>query len=466
MVRRWLTRWAGESRSDVADDPPDGGTATQRAAGTNRSCDPAADPETDRALRPEAGPAASRALGPAETTSASADEDTETPDKAAPEQVAVQVERSVRETERLVEKEATGGSNDPEVTRPGAPINRRSPFYLGFMAVLGGLIAYGLVHMVLQLSQILTFILLAVFLSLGLEPIVARLARLGMRRGWAVLIVFVGLAGVVALLGWLIVPTVVDQTTQLIDKAPSYLTQLQHNRLVEDLNSRWHITDRVKQDLQQRVLTQGTFASVFGGILGAGKAIVDGVVAAFTVLVLTLYLLVAMPRVKTAAYQLVPHSRRPRVVYLSEEITRRVGGYVLGQLCVATINGVLSYIILRILGLPFPALLAVLVGLLALVPIVGTLIGGVLVTLVALTSSWTEAVIVLGYYVGYHLIEAYVLGPRIMRRAVDVPAVITIVAILAGGTLLGVLGALIAIPVAAGLMLIYEQVIVPRQQRV
>jgi len=209
-----------------------------------------------------------------------------------------------------------------------------------------------------------------------------------------------------------------------------------------------------------------TFASLFGGILGAGKAIVGYVVAAFTVLILTLYFLAAMPRVKTAVYQLVPSSRRPRVVSLSEEITRRVGGYFLGQLSVATINGALSYVILKVLGLPFAAVLAVVVGVLALVPIVGTLVGGVLVTLVALGSSVVEAVIVLGYYVAYHLLEAYVLGPRIMRRAVEVPAVVTIVAILAGETLLGVLGALIAIPVAAGLLLIYEQVIVPRQQRV
>jgi predicted PurR-regulated permease PerM len=191
---------------------------------------------------------------------------------------------------------------------------------------------------------------------------------------------------------------------------------------------------------------------------------VDGVVAVVTVLVLTLYLMAALPSVKAAAYKLVPQRRRARVVYLGEEISQRVGGYVLGQATVAVINGALTWVMLVILGLPFPAVLAVMAGLLALVPIIGTIVGGVVITLVALSIGWGTAVFALGYYIAYHALEAYVLSPRIMRRAVDVPAVVTIVAVLAGGTLLGVVGALVAIPVAAGLSLIYDQVLVPRQQ--
>lgn len=407
-----------------------------------------------------APPAFAPRAATAEDTGATVDEG-----DAVADDVAVHAERSLRETEHLVERESKVASNDPEVSRPGAPLSRRSPFYLGFTAVLGGLLAYGLVHLVLQLSQLITLVLLAMFLSLGLEPIVARLVGMGLRRGWAVLVVFLGLACVVALLAWLIVPTIADQTTQLVHNAPDYLTRLQHTQVVRELNSRWHVTNKVQNDVQNYI-SHLTFASLFGGVLGAGKAIVSGVVATFTVLVLTLYFLAAMPRVKTAIYQLVPHSRRPRVVFLGEEISRRVGGYVLGQITIATINGALSYVILHLLGLPFAAILAVIVGLLALIPVVGTLVGGTLVTLVGLASSWTEAVIVLGYYIAYHLVEAYFLGPRIMRRAVEVPAVVTIVAVLAGDTLLGILGALIAIPVAAGVLLIYQQVFVPRQQRI
>ncbi len=413
----------------------------------------------------EPGRAAPAAGGSASSAAWSAQYAAEPVHELTAEGVAEQVERSATETARLVSDQASGEADDPAVLRPGAPLNRHSPFYLGFMAVLGGLLAYGLVHVVLALSELLTLVVIALFLSLGLEPIVARLVRLGLRRGWAVFVVFCGLAIAFTLLGWLIVPTVAEQSTDVVKQAPMYLNHLQQNHLVKELNARWHLSDRISRDLQKHVLTQETFTSVFGGVLGATRAVLAGVVATVTVLVLTSYLLVAMPSVKTAAYQLVPRSRRPRVVYLSEEIARRVGGYLLGQLCIASLNGVLSYIILRALGLPFPALLAILVGLLALVPVFGTPIGGVLVTLVALSSSVTEAVIVLGYYVAYHLLEAYLVGPRIMRRTVEVPPALTIVAILAGETLLGIVGALIAIPVAAGLMLLYEQVLVPRQQR-
>ncbi len=377
--------------------------------------------------------------------------------------VADQAADSQRETEQLLGEQRTGDLDEHNANRLGPALNRRSPYYVGLMAGLGLLTAYGLVHIILDLAKIITFLVVALFLTLGLEPVIAKLVAHGVRRGWAVLMVIVGLSLVFVGIGWVVVPTVVDQITSLIDQTPGYVTDLQHNKLVHDLDQRWHIATRIEQRAKSSI-NEKTVASVFGGVLGAGIAVLDSVVSAFTVLVLTLYFMVALPGTKTAVYQLVPHSRRARAVYLGEEMSRRVGGYVLGQLCVAVINGALAYVLLIVLGLPFPAVLAVVLGLLALVPIVGTLIGGVLVISVALSAGWVAAVIALAYYVAYHVIEAYVLSPKIMRRAVEVPAVVTIVAILAGGTLLGVIGALIAIPVAAGLLLIYEQVFVPRQQ--
>jgi predicted PurR-regulated permease PerM len=273
----------------------------------------------------------------------------------------------------------------------------------------------------------------------------------------------VGLLLILGFIGWMVVPTFVTQIASLIDKTPGYLTALQDNGLVHQLDNRFHLTQQVQARATSSI-NAGTVTSVLGGVLGAGKALVDGVVAVVTVLVLTLYLMVALPTVKAACYKLVPHRRRVRVVFLGEQISRRVGGYVLGQTVVATINGSLTWLMLTVLGLPFPLVLAVMAGFLALIPIVGTIVGGVIITLVALIAGWTTALIALGYYIAYHVFEAYVLSPRIMHRAVNVPALVTIVAVLAGGTLLGVIGALIAIPVAAGLSLIYDQVLVPRQQ--
>ncbi len=377
--------------------------------------------------------------------------------------VAEQVATADRETESLLDDERTGGLDDDKVNTLGEPLNRRSPFYLGFMAALGVLLAYGLIHVMLELTQIITFVVVGLFLALGLEPLVSELMSRGLTRAWSVVIVMSTLLVVLVFIGWMIVPTLAEQVSSLIARTPGYLTDLQHNQVVEQLDQRFHIADRIEQQAAASV-DAGSLTSVLGGVLGAGKILVDGVVATVTVLVLTLYFMAALPAAKVATYKLVSHRRRARVIFIGEEICRRVGGYVLGQTCVATINGVLAYVMLIVLGLPFPAVLAVVVGLLALVPIVGTVVGAVLVTLVALTAGWGTAVVALAYYIVYHALEAYVLSPRIMHRAVAVPPAVTIVAVLAGGTLLGAVGALIAIPTAAGLLLIYEQVLVPRQQ--
>ncbi len=389
--------------------------------------------------------------------------DTDTTTTHTPVPVADQVARADLETEQLVNDQVNGDMDNALVNTLGEPLNRRSPYYIGLLAGLGLLSAYGLVHMLLELTQILTFILIALFVALGLEPLVSYLVRHGLRRGWAVLVVMLGLLSGLAFIGWMVVPTFVQQITTLVDASPTYITDLQHNQVVEQLDGRFHIVEKVQEQAKSSI-NAGTLTSVLGGVLGAGKALVDGVVAVVTVLVLTLYLMVALPSVKTTCYKLVPQRRRARVVFLGEEISRRVGGYVLGQTTVAVINGILTWVMLIVLGLPYPAVLAVLAGLLALVPIVGTIVGGLIITLVALTVGWSTALLALAYYIAYHVFEAYVLSPRIMHRAVDVPAVVTIVAVLAGGTLLGIIGALIAIPVAAGLSLIYDQVLVPRQQ--
>jgi predicted PurR-regulated permease PerM len=161
----------------------------------------------------------------------------------------------------------------------------------------------------------------------------------------------------------------------------------------------------------------------------------------------------------------VPASRRSRVEPLSEEIMRRVGSYALGQVSIATLNGVLSYLMMTLVGIPYAAVLAVTVGLLGLIPMIGATLGAVLVCAIAFVSEPNTALIAGVYYLIYQQVENYLVAPRIMQRTVSVPGPVTIVAALAGGALLGVLGALLAIPVAAGLLLLYEEVLVPRQNR-
>jgi len=261
------------------------------------------------------------------------------------------------------------------------------------------------------------------------------------------------------------VPPVAQQSGLPADHAPRYPNNLLSNGLIQDLDSQYHVLDKFQVEFQ-KLVTNGNFISgVFGGVLGASKALASGFFAILTVLVLTLYFLSSLPRVKDAAYGMVPSSRRPRFTSLSEEIMRRVGSYAIGQVAVATLNAVCSYVMMSIVGIRYAAVLAVVVGLLGLIPMVGASLGAAVVCLVALFDDPQKAVIALVYYVIYQQVENYVVVPRIMQRTISVPGAVTVIAALIGATLAGVLGALLTIPVAAGLLLICEEVVLPRQRQ-
>lgn len=347
---------------------------------------------------------------------------------------------------------------------PGRPLNRRSPFYIGFVAALGVFAAYGLMLAVTRISSVLILLVTSLFLALGLDPMVQWIQARGPRRGVAVAIVLVLVIGVFAGVLALIVPPVVIEATELAEQAPDLVNNLLQNDQLRRLDNQYGVVTTIEDELAKRVKDQGLWTSLFGGVFGAGKAVLSGFFSTFTVLVLTLYFLASLPTVKAATYRMVPRSRRQRVTFLSEEITRRVGGYFIGQLTVATINGVCTYILLKIIDIPYAAVLAVTVGLLGLVPMIGATLGAIVVLIVALFTSTTDAIIVGVYYVLYQQIENYVIAPRVMSRTVSVPGAVTVIAALVGATLLGVLGALMAIPVAAGLLLLYQEVLLPRQR--
>jgi predicted PurR-regulated permease PerM len=357
------------------------------------------------------------------------------------------------------------GSSGPRYGRAGRPLNRQSPFYMGFVGAIGVLTALLLWHTLGRLTTVLTLVVVAFFLTLALNPLVETLTSRGVTRAGAVAIVFAGLVVVFALIGVVVVPPVISQGSELVKAAPDWLDQILKSRGVQDLDRHYDVVDKVQEEFNKR-LTDGNFLSqIFGGVLGVGAAVIGGIFQGFTVLVLTLFLLGSLPRVKQSAYAIVPASRRPRVISLSEEIMRRTGSYAIGQVAVATINAICSWIMMVIVGIPYAAVLAVAVGFLGLIPMVGATIGASLVCLVAVFDEPKKAVIAAIYYVVYQQIENYVVAPKIMQRTVSVPGAVTVVAALAGGTLLGVLGALLAIPVAAGLLLLYEEVLLPRQRR-
>ena len=347
---------------------------------------------------------------------------------------------------------------------PGRPISKGHPFYLGFVGGLGLLVAYGLSQVVLQLSQVITLLVIALFLALGLDPVVRFLQGRGMGRGAAVGVVFAGVIAVFVGFTAAVVPPVVSQATQLADQAPELVDSLLRSSLVRRLDEQYGIVSKLSTELQSRLSDGNLLANLFGGVLGAGKAVLSGFFSAFTVLVLTLYFLASLRTITETGYRLVPASRRERVRLLGDEIIRRFGGYVAGQITVATINGVCTFLLLTVLRLPYALVLSLTVGLFGLIPLVGATIGAVVVVLVALFHSWQLGLVVTVYYVVYQQVENYVIAPRVMSRSVSVPGAVAMVAALAGGTLLGVVGALIAIPVAAGILLVVDQVWMPRQE--
>ena len=347
----------------------------------------------------------------------------------------------------------------------GRPFNRHSPLFLGFWGAIGALLAIALWHAGGRLTTTLTILLVACFLTLALHPIVQALCGRGVPRAAAVALVFLGLLGVLAVIGGLVIPPVVEQGSALVESAPTYLQHLLNSPWVRDLDRSYHVVERVQGELSKRLTDEAFITQVVGGILGAGRVVASGVFQTLTILVLTLYFLATLPRIKSAAYAVVPASRRARTVSLSEEIMRRVGSYAIGQVFIATLNACASWVMMTLLGIPYAAVLAVLVGLLGLIPMVGATLGAGLVCLVGLIVSPKVALAALIYYVVYQQIENYLIAPHVMRRTVSVPGAVTVVAALAGGTLLGVLGALLAIPVAAALLLLYDEVLVPRMRQ-
>jgi predicted PurR-regulated permease PerM len=344
--------------------------------------------------------------------------------------------------------------------QPGKPLNRRSPFFVGMNAAAGVAVMAGTVEMIITVRDILILIGLALFLAIGLEPAVSALARYKVPRWAAVITVLV--AGLAVVGGFLAaaIPPLTRQATQFITHAPTTLSQLQnHHSILGRLADHFRLQQRLQQILN------GDAWGLFNGLLGAGQIVFSALTSALIVVVLTTYFVADLPRIRATLYRLVPHSRRPRAILLGDEIFAKVGGYVLGNVLISLITGVLTFTFLVIMGVPYPLLLSILVAILDLVPVIGSTIAGVVVCLVALSVSLPICLATIGFFLIYRLGEDYLLVPKIIGRVAQVPALVTVVAVLLGGALLGIVGALVAIPAAAALLLLAREVLFPRLDR-
>lgn len=341
---------------------------------------------------------------------------------------------------------------------PGQPL-RRSPFVIGFLGTLGALVAILLGRALANISSVLVLIVVAFYLAAGLNPLVETMQRRGLRRGLAITVAFFAFLGLAALFLIAIVPPLVQQTTDFVSSIPELLQELNRNQQFARLDDRFDLVQRAQTFFSRGDL----YTNLFGGILGIVGKVFGVVFSVFTVIVLTLYFLGSLTRTKRYALRLIPASRRPRVTLISDEILDRIGGYVAGQLAIALIAGVTSYFFMLVARVPYALPLAMIIAFLDLVPQVGATIGGVVLVIVGVISSLTLGIACLVFVVIYQQVENYIIYPRIMRQTIDVAPAVTIIAALIGGSLGGIVGALLAIPTAAAIRIVIDEVVVPRQ---
>jgi predicted PurR-regulated permease PerM len=305
-----------------------------------------------------------------------------------------------------------------------------------------------------SVRAILVRVLVALFVAVSLDPAVRWLARRGMRRGFAVTLIFLLAFGLAAGFLYSVLPPLVSQFQTLAADLPEYLARLQ------DRSARFReLDDRFNLSSQLQGLV-GTLPSRLGtGLLGFTGRLFGALLNGLTVLVFTIYFMADLPRIRTGLVRLFPVDRRPRARQIVDLVVDKVGGYMIGNIIISIIAGVVSYLAFVVLGVPFPAPLALLVAICDLIPMIGATLGAVIGVTVALfaTQLWPTTVLVAAFFVAYQQLENYLIAPRVLKTTVELGAAAVLLAGLIGATVLGLVGALMAIPVAAALNVILHE---------
>jgi predicted PurR-regulated permease PerM len=322
-------------------------------------------------------------------------------------------------------------------------------------------------YLLYQVRRPLLWLLIAIFLAAALSAPVNVLAR-RMRRGFAVALVFFGLLLVPLLLVALIVPPLINEGTDFAENVPRYARDVtefvEENRRLREINRDYDITSRLEQEAEKLPDRLGGAA---GTLRDVGLGIINSLFALITILVLTAFLLANGRAWVDRALATRPQEQRERLRRSLDRMGTAVSGYMAGALTIALIAGVATYIVLLILGVPFRGPLAVIAGLFSLIPLVGATIAAVLIGIVTLFENFPTATIVwVIWAIVYQQFENHVIQPQVQKRTVHVHPFVTIVAVLFGATLLGVLGALVAIPVAASIQILVREWVDVRTMRI
>jgi predicted PurR-regulated permease PerM len=327
------------------------------------------------------------------------------------------------------------------------------------------LVALGVLLYTLYLVRsVVGLLLIAVFLAVALGPAVDRAARMKLPRPAAILAVFLGLFIAIFLLGLIVVPPIVNEVQAFADDVPSYIDDIRSNDTLREYDDKYDVNKKLEDQAS-------SLPSRLGDAAGALQAVTVGVfstvIQLVTVLTIAFFLLLDGGRIVNFLLAQVRREYQERVRVVAGDIYKSTGGYVAGAMALATAAGISTYILLSILDVPFAVPLAVLMAFFDLIPLVGSTIGGVLVALVTLFADFPQDTLVwVVFVIVYQQFENSVLQPLVYRRAVNLHPLAVITAILIGSNLLGVLGALVAIPIAAAIQITLKDVWANRPSRV
>jgi predicted PurR-regulated permease PerM len=334
------------------------------------------------------------------------------------------------------------------------------------LTVLGLVIAvWALLHVIVIARSVIVYVLIAIFLTLAINPLVAWLMRRGLHSrslasATACLIVLVAIAGI----GYAFIPTLINNVNNFVDAAPGYVHDLTHGRgRLGFLETKYHVVERlehyVKHGGAKKVL------GLSGAAVSVTRGVLNFIVGTVTVAFLTFFMLLEGPAWMERFYGLLPAESEQRWRAVGHGIYRQVGGYVTGNLAISVIAGGLATFALLILGVPFAVALGLLVGLLDLIPLVGATLAAVIVVAVAFLHSVPAGIVMIVFFIVYQQFENHVLQPLVYNRTVALSPLVILISVLIGAELAGILGALAAIPVAGAIQVLILDFLRARRER-
>lgn len=333
------------------------------------------------------------------------------------------------------------------------------------LVVLGITVLVGVVLVLGYLAwHVLTWILIAILLAAALNPAVEAFERRGLRRAWAATLVFVLALLVVTTIGFLVIPPLVAQVRDFIQAVPDFIDDLTAGRgPLGFLQDEYQIVDRIREAIEK----QGP-AGVLGlsvPVLDIVRSIVTAVVGVVTIIFLTYFMLLEGPRTIERFLGLLPDGTRARYERVGRDVYRAISGYVTGNLLISLVAGTISTVALFAVGSDYAVALGLLVAILDLIPLAGATLAAIIVsTVIFIETDWIRGLIVIGFFVAYQQLENHVLQPLVYGRTVQLSPLAVLCAVLIGAELAGILGALVAIPVAGSLIAIAREVIVYRKE--